>query len=88
MVKQKKSAVAEPKSVTLNHTNSAHFLQSKPALNGEIKFRNPYQISVDGNTVEEHLEQVRYGENALQYQASLRFMGDTFAGLKSAITGQ
>ncbi len=86
--KAKKAVIAEPQAVKMVHTNSAHFMQATPALNAEIKFRTPYQVSVDGNTVEEHLEQVRFAENSLQYQASLRFVGDTFAGLKSALTGQ
>lgn len=64
-------------------------LQSPAAGNGGgTLYRVPAQPSLDGNTVESEQEHVRYAENALQYQASLRFIGDHFAGLKTAITGQ
>jgi len=53
-----------------------------------LKFRNPQQASLDGNTVEEHIEQAKYAENAVQYQASLRFINGRFAGLMTAIKGE
>jgi flagellar basal-body rod protein FlgB len=61
-----------------------------PALSQDsgVLYRVPAQPSLDGNTVESEQEHIRYAENALQYQATLRFLGDDFAGLKTAITGQ
>jgi len=43
---------------------------------------------LDGNTVESHIEQAKYAENAVQYQASLQFINDGFAGLMTALRGQ
>ncbi|SMF95796.1 flagellar basal-body rod protein FlgB [Methylomagnum ishizawai] len=51
-------------------------------------YRIPAQPSMDGNTVESEQEHVRFGENALQYEASLNFVGSDFAGLKTAIKGE
>lgn len=53
----------------------------------ETKFRIPAQSSLDGNTVESQQEQVRFTENALQYQISLQLLNSRIAGLKSAIKG-
>lgn len=57
-------------------------------LGAEAKYRIPSQSSLDGNTVDSEQEQVRFAENALQYQVSLRFLDGKITGLKSAIRGE
>ncbi|MGZ8194360.1 MAG: flagellar basal body rod protein FlgB, partial [Methylosarcina sp.] len=42
----------------------------------------------DGNTVEAHVEQAKFGENAVQYQASLSFINNNLAGLMMALRGE
>lgn len=54
----------------------------------EALYRVPFQPSLDGNTVESEQEHVRFGENALQYQASLSFISGDFSGLKTSIRGE
>ena len=53
----------------------------------QLQFRIPQQPSLDGNTVEVESEQARYGANAMQYQASLRFLEGKIKGLMTALTG-
>jgi flagellar basal-body rod protein FlgB len=53
----------------------------------EVLYRTPAQPSLDGNTVESEQEHVRFGQNALQYQASLNFIGGNLTGLRTAIRG-
>lgn len=77
-----------PEPVLIAHTQQGHFAPEQPFLGAQLKYRNPNQVSLDGNTVEEHIEQAKYAENALQYQASLQFVGGEFNALKSAFTGQ
>ncbi len=77
-----------PEPTLLAHTNSGHFAPEQPFLGAQLKYRNPNQVSLDGNTVEEHIEQAKYAENSLQYQASLQWLGGTFNELKSAFAGQ
>jgi flagellar basal-body rod protein FlgB len=55
---------------------------------GDLKYRNPYQASLDGNTVEMPLEQAAFAENNVRYQASLRFINSAIAEMQLAITGQ
>jgi len=52
-----------------------------------LGYRNPYQPSLDGNTVEAEQELARFAENAIAYQASLMFINGRIRGLRSAITG-
>ncbi len=77
-----------PEPTVLAHTNPAHFAPEQPFMGAQLKYRNPNQVSLDGNTVEEHIEQAKYAENSLQYQASLQWIGGSFNELKSAFTGQ
>ncbi|HGG58816.1 MAG TPA: flagellar basal body rod protein FlgB [Gammaproteobacteria bacterium] len=53
-----------------------------------VKYRVPHQSSLDGNTVENDVEQGRFAENAVRYQASLKFLGDQANGLIRALKGE
>jgi flagellar basal-body rod protein FlgB len=53
-----------------------------------LAYRVPLQPSVDGNTVDEQVEQAKFADAALHYQASLTFMNGQIKTLLSAITGQ
>ncbi len=55
--------------------------------NDEELYRTPSQPSIDGNTVEEHIEHAEYMRNSLQFQASFTFLNSKFKGLMSAIRG-
>ncbi len=51
-------------------------------------YRVPTQPSINGNTVEEHVEHGKHMENALQFQATFTFLNGKFKGLTSAIRGE
>ena len=55
---------------------------------GELKYRNPYQASLDGNTVEMPVEQAAFSENNVRYQASLTFINNQISLMQFAIAGQ
>ncbi len=71
----------------LQQTREGHSAGLQTVLGADLKYRNPQQASLDGNTVEAHIEQAKYAENAVQYEASLRFINNKFSGLMSAIRG-
>jgi flagellar basal-body rod protein FlgB len=74
--------------VNLALTRPDHLAASTRPFGAELKYRVPSQASLDGNTVDSEQEQVRFAENALQYQVSLRFLDGKIADLKSAIKGE
>jgi flagellar basal-body rod protein FlgB len=76
-----------PLTQTLGHTQAGHFA-SQQSLDSRMMYRNPNQVSLDGNTVESNVEQAKYAENAVQYQASLQFISKDFSGLMMALRGQ
>jgi len=50
-----------------------------------LSYRIPFQASLDGNTVESHVENAEFAENLVRYQASLRFLSGKFASMKYAL---
>jgi len=76
-----------PLPVTL--TNAAHLALTDGGLPaGELMYRNPYQASLDGNTVEMPVEQAAFSENNVRYQASLTFINNQISLMQFAIAGQ
>jgi flagellar basal-body rod protein FlgB len=54
----------------------------------EVQYRVPVSPSLDGNTVELHVEQVQFAENATNYEATLQFLNSRIQTLKSALKGE
>ena len=52
-----------------------------------LKYRVPMAPSLDGNTVDEQLEQSAFAENTVRYQATLTFLTSKLRDLMTAITG-
>ena len=54
----------------------------------DLLFRRPLLPSIDGNTVDVHLEQAAFAENNVQLEASLQFLSARFKSLVFAIRGE
>jgi flagellar basal-body rod protein FlgB len=76
-------------SLPMRATRASHIAISDGELPaGGLKYRNPYQASLDGNTVEMPVEQAAFAENNVRYQASLTFINLKIAQMQLAIAGQ
>lgn len=72
----------------LEMTNSKHIEASADLTTDDfLKYRTPSQPSLDGNTVEPHIEKAKFMENAIQYQATLEFINGKISGIRAALTG-
>ena len=71
----------------LEKTSPLH-LTAAGAGAADVKFRSPLSTSLDGNTVELHVEQLQFSENAMRYEASLNFLSDRINGLRKALKGE
>jgi len=70
-------------------TNAKHLQTDGFAgMSAELLYRNPFQPSVDGNTVDSQQEKAQFIQNAMQYQASLSFLSGKIKSLKSALKGE
>lgn len=76
-----------PAPVTLAQTDTRHIAAGAAAPGEGLKYRVPFQPSLDGNTVEADLELARFAENSVAYQASLMFVNGRIATLRQAISG-
>ena len=52
------------------------------------KYRQPFQTSIDGNTVDAQMEKAKFAENSMQYQSSLSFLTGKIKAITSAIKGE
>ena len=53
-----------------------------------LRYRIPLAPSLDGNTVSSQLEEAKFAQNTVRYQAALAFIEQRFRDLNTAITGQ
>jgi flagellar basal-body rod protein FlgB len=69
-------------------TDAAHITLGSPdSPTADMKYRNPYQASLDGNTVEMPVEQAAFSETNVRFQASLNFINGEISDMTLAING-
>lgn len=72
-------------------TQAGH-IQPKGFIGGMIGaeelYRQPNQPSLDGNSVEPHVEMAEFTENSMRYLMTLRIMSGRVNGMLSAIRGE
>lgn len=72
----------------LNTTQSGHIQPKGFFMGVESMYRQPTQSSLDGNTVEPHVEMAEFTENSMRYLMTLRIMSGSINGMLSAIKGE
>lgn len=74
---------------TLHTTHSRHITGTSSGMTDvDVIYKKSDQPTLDGNTVESHVEHAKFMENALRYQASLQFLNSSISGLKTALRGE
>ena len=71
-------------------TSSSHMNQAsdgKSVMGAPVMYRNPLQPSADGNTVDMDVERAQFADNALRYEASVKFISDDIKKILTAIQG-
>ncbi|TAN49572.1 MAG: flagellar basal body rod protein FlgB [Methylococcaceae bacterium] len=56
-------------------------------LGAPVMYRKPVQPSADGNTVDMDVERAQFADNALRYEASVRFVSEQMRAMLTAIQG-
>ena len=74
--------------VTLASTHREHIAPQAGSLQPELMYRNPLHPSLDGNSVDSHVEQARFAENAMRYQVSFTFLNSKINGLMKVLKGE
>ena len=73
---------------SMHLTNSRHIASTNSTTNAQLLYRQPEEASLDGNTVDKDLEQARFAENTVRYQATLNFINSRVSGLMRALKGE
>lgn len=88
-VLQDQTKLNAPSQITPSRTHEGHqSFAETAAFPDAMKYRNPMQPSIDGNTVDEHVEHAAFMENALAFQTSFTFLNSRFKGLMTAVRGE
>jgi flagellar basal-body rod protein FlgB len=70
-------------------TNEAHLQSAGLAPHQpNLLYRTPLQTALDANTVDLDMERAAFADNAVRYEASLRFINSQIRALVTAINGQ
>ena len=78
----------ESSGLGLEVTNAGHLSLGNGALGDTaLQYRAPTQASLDQNTVDVQAERARFVENAMHYQATMRFIDSRVSGLLRAVRG-
>jgi len=56
-------------------------------LGSPVMYRRPVQPSADGNTVDMDVERAQFADNALRYEASVKFVSEKFKDVLTALQG-
>jgi len=75
--------------VQVAKTSSMHLDGSSGTsiMGAPVMYRKPVQPSADGNTVDMDVERAQFADNALRYEASVRFVSEQMRQMLTAIQG-
>jgi flagellar basal-body rod protein FlgB len=68
-------------------TNAKHLNEAPDQTGDGLKFRIPFNVSFDGNTVELPVEQAKFGQYAADYQTTLSILENRISGIRKALRG-
>ena len=70
-------------------THNTHFDYGDDKVEDDgLRYRVPFNASMDGNTVEITVEQAKYGKAAADYQATLTFLENRVNSIRKALRGE
>ena len=84
----KQANITSWQGMTLSHQRHIRPSGDELGLGGQTQYRTLMQDTLDGNSVDEQVEQAQFMQNAIQYRASLEFLGGKFKSLTKSIKGE
>ena len=73
----------------LTTTSPSHLAGAtgESVMGSPVMYRGVLQPSADGNTVDMDIERAQFADNALRYEASVRFVSDQVKEVLAALQG-
>ena len=82
-----KQVLKATQSTQLKSTQAGHISEEQKEADEGLKFRVPFNVAFDGNTVELPVEQAKFGQYAADYQATLSILENRVSGIRKALRG-
>jgi flagellar basal-body rod protein FlgB len=82
-----KSVMKSASEGTMVTSNSKHLTEAPEETGDGLKFRIPFNVAFDGNTVELPVEQAKFGLYAAEYQTTLSILENRISGIRKALRG-
>ena len=82
-----KSVMKTASEGTMVTTNPMHLTEGPDQTGDGLKFRIPFNVAFDGNTVELPVEQAKFGQYAADYQTTLSILENRISGIRKALRG-
>jgi flagellar basal-body rod protein FlgB len=76
--------------LSMQTTAAAHLSAAgdgKTVMGAPVQYRKVLQPSADGNTVDMDVERAQFADNALRYEASVKFISDDIKAMLAVIQG-
>ena len=83
-----KSVMKTASEGTVLTTNAMHLTDGPDQTSDGLKFRIPFNVAFDGNTVELPVEQAKFGQYAAEYQTTLSILENRISGIRKALRGE
>ena len=84
-----RSVLSNVKQEPMLATQKGHVDNAAPPTDaGGMRYRIPFNVAFDGNTVELNIEQAQYGKAAADYQATLQFLEQRVSSIRKALKGE
>ena len=82
-----RQVLKETESTAMQTTHTNHIGQGEDGSPGGLKYRVPFNVAFDGNTVELSVEQAKFGQSAADYQTTLSILENRIGGIRKALRG-
>ena len=82
-----KQVLKDTQGSELQTTHGLHIALDDEQASGGLKYRVPFNVAFDGNTVELPVEQAKFGQYAADYQTTLSILESRISGIRKALRG-
>ena len=82
-----KQVLKAAESTQMKTTQAGHISEAQMEPEKGLKYRIPFNVAFDGNTVELPVEQAKFGQSAADYQATLSILENRISGIRKALRG-
>ena len=82
-----KALLKDTQDFAMKTSPAQHIDMADASAGTSLKFRVPFNVAFDGNTVELPVEQAKFGQYAVEYQTTLSILENRISGIRKALRG-